>query len=413
MRRRKIFAGLALGFLVAWHPLALRGQMVLGQYEEEAPVRTWNIFGPTGAAGLGLGDTMFTLAADASVLFTNPALMTRLPVLAVSLGGSLQAADFFRYGPVNTGPLSTLGNARWSTAAADLAALSVRILGWNVGLGLALSEIYDRPETVAQSASPYYLFSFGQSGFLRTLNLSLGREIVDGLSLGLGFNLVSGRWEWKLTDAWSGVTITDSRRRNLSGYTFNGGLCWQATGGLSLAAIFRAPYQRKASSRSDLHYDAQSADILIQGSGEDTFHEPLVLGSGLSWTFLDKFLLAAEVTFWNWSSYRASLMGEDTARNFRDTWKVGLGLEHLSWFRLFNQDFDCPARFGLVYDPQPMSSPQSSYLNFSLGLGLHWRGIHLDLGTMVGTEKGSGQRLTAQRLALTLTVFSGPRPAGG
>jgi len=413
MYKLKIVVLLALGFLLAWHPFPLRGQMALGQYEEEAPVCTWNIFGPSGAAGLSLGDTMFTLAADASALFTNPALMTRLPSLAVSLGGSLQSADFFRYGPVNTGPLSTVGNAGLSTAAADLAAVSVRVLGWSVGLGLALSEIYDRPEAVARSASPYYLLSFSQSGYLRTLNLSLGREIIDGLSLGLGLNLVSGRWEWNLTDAWSGVTIIDSRTRSLSGYFFNGGLCWQASAGLSLAAVFRAPYQRKAASRSSLHYSAQSADILIQGSGEDTFYQPLVLGLGLACKFFDQFQFTGEMTYWNWSSYRASLLGEDVARDFRDTWKAGLGLECLSWLRLFKQYFDLPSRIGLVYDPQPMSSPRSSYINFSLGVGLYWKGIHLDLGTILGAENGSGRHLTAQRLALTLTVFSGPRPAKG
>ncbi len=413
MCKLKIVVLLALGFLLAWHPFPLRGQMVLGQYEEEAPVRTWNIFGPTGAAGLSLGDTMFTLAADASALFTNPALMTRLPSLAVSLGGSLQSADFFRYGPVNTGPLSTVGNAGLITASADLAAVSVRVLGWSVGLGLALSEIYDRPEAVARSGSPDYLFSFSQAGSLRTLNISLGREIAGGLSLGLGLNLVSGQWAWNLTDAWSGISITDSRTRSFRGCYFNGGLCWRASDELSLAAVFRSPYQRKATSRSSLRYSAQSADILIQGSGEDTFREPLVLGLGLAWKFFDPFLLAGEMTYWNWSSYRASLLGEDMARDFRDTWKAGLGLEYLSWFRLFNQEFDFPARIGLVYDPQPMSSPRSSYINFSLGVGLYWKGIHLDLGTILGAENGSGRHLTAQRLALTLTVFSGPRPARG
>jgi len=413
MSKYKIIVVVVFAFWAAWLPRPGLAQMAQGQYEEEAPVRTWNIFGPTGAAGLGLGETTFTQASDASVLFTNPALMTRLPRLAVSVSGSFQFASFFRYGPVNTGPVYTSGNAGLKITAADFAAVTVRVLGWRVGLGLALGEIYDRPPVEARSTQYTYLFSFKQAGYLRTLNLSLGREVAAGLSLGLGFNLVSGRWEWNLTDAWSGVTISDIRTRSFKGYFFNGGLHWQASAGLSLAAAFRAPYQRKASSRSHLRYSAQAADILIQADGEDTFRQPLVLGLGLDWKLLDRLKLAGQVSYWNWSSYRASLFGEELTRDFRDVWKAGLGLEYLNWFRLFQQEFDLPSRIGLVYDPQPMNSPRSSYLNFSLGFGLQWKGVQLDLGTIIGAEKGSGWNLTANQIALTLTLSSGPKPAKG
>ncbi|HEX9902476.1 MAG TPA: hypothetical protein VGB72_06405 [Acidobacteriota bacterium] len=413
MSKHKIIIILALAFLTAWLPRPGLAQMALGQYEEEAPVRTWNIFGPQGAAGLGLGETSFIQAADASVLFTNPALLTRLPRLAVSISGSLQSASFFRYGPVNTGPVYTDGNAGLNMAAADFAALTVKVWGWRVGLGLALSEIYDRPPVEARSTQYAYLFSFKQAGYLRILNFSLGREVAAGFSLGLGFNLVSGRWEWNLTDAWSGVSISDARTRSFKGYFFNGGLHWQASAEISLAAAFRAPYQRRASSRSNLRYSAQAADILIQADGEDIFRQPLVLGLGLDWRICDNFRLAGQVAYWNWSSYKASLFGEELTRDFRDVWKAGLGLEYMGWFRLFGQDFDLPTRIGLVYDPQPMKLPRSSYLNFSLGFGFRWKGIQLDMGTIIGAEKGSGWHLTTNQIALTLTLSSGPKPAKG
>jgi len=60
-----------------------------------------------------------------------------------------------------------------------------------------------------------------------------------------------------------------------------------------------------------------------------------------------------------------------------------------------------------------MNSPRSSYLNFSLGFGLQWKGVQLDLGTIIGAEKGSGWNLTANQIALTLTLSSGPKPAKG
>jgi len=413
MFKPKIIVLLFLVVGLAWLPPAGRAQMVMGQYEEEAPVGTWNIFGPMGAAALGLGETIFTRADDVSVLFANPALMSRLPSLAVSLGGYIQSASFFRYGPVNSGTVSTVGNAGLRTAAADMAAVSVRVLGWRLGLGLGLSEVFDRPSVEARSSQPYYLFSFGQTGYLRTLNVSLGREVAAGLSLGLGFNLVSGRWEWKMTDAWSGVTITDTRRRDFQGHYFNGGLHWQASASLGLAAVFRAPFQRKASSHSLLQYGAQAANILIEADGQDAFRQPLVLGLGLDWKFLDRLRLAGQVSYWNWSSYEASLFGEKLDRDFQNIWRAGVGLEYMSGFRLFQKDFDFPYRVGLVYDPQPIRSPHSSYLSFCLGCGLRWQGIRLDLGAIMGAENGSGWHLTANRLALTLTYSAGPGPGNG
>jgi len=413
MLKPKVVVVTVLTIVLSLLPRPGRAQTATGQYEEEAPVGTWNIFGPMGAAGLSLGETVFVRGDDASVLFTNPALLTRLPRLAVSLGGYLQVATFFRYGPVNTGPVSTVGNAGLRTAAADVAALAFRVLGWRVGLGLGLSEVFDRPIVEARYSSPYYLFSFEQDGQLRTLNLSLAREVVAGLSLGLGLNLVSGRWEWKMTDSWSAATITDNRKRNFKGFFLSGGLHWQASDGLSLAAAFRAPYERKADSQSLLRYQAQFADILIQADGQDAFRQPLVLGLGLDWRCLDMFRLAGQISYWNWSSYRASIFGEEQARDFRNVWTAGLGLEYMSTFRLFQQDLDFPFRLGLVYDPQPMGSPRSAYLKFSLGFGLRWQGFRLDMGALIGAEKGSGWDLMANRLALTLTWSSGPGPGKG
>ncbi|MBN2199486.1 MAG: hypothetical protein JW747_06500 [Candidatus Aminicenantes bacterium] len=409
----------ALGLLLALFPSPARGQTVMGQYEEEAPLGTWNLFGASGASSLGRGAALFApCAADASAIFTNPALAARLQGLTLSVGGGIHSASMFRYGPVNTGPISSADNLSATVFALDLAAVTWNVKGWVVGLGAALTEIYDRPYVEAGSAAYNALFTFSQEGFLRVWNISLGRELLPGLSLGLGFNLVSGRRTWEMNDSWNpparAVIITDERSRELSGRFLNGGLLWRLSERVSLAAAFRTAFRLYGPSRSLLRYRAPAAgtDILIEAEGEDEIRRPGVVGVGVSWALRNNLKILGEAGWWNWSSYTATSFGEEQPRAFRDTWRAGAAVEYKSSIRLFGRDFLIPSSLGLIYDRQPMENPRSSYIGYTLGTGIHRKGFRLDMGSVFGFENGSGRRLVARRLAVTLTVRTRPRGSG-
>jgi hypothetical protein len=62
-------------------------QLVLGQYEDEAPLGTWNIFGAPSAPSVGLG-VSFVRATDPSISLTTPALLAGLPRFSIALSGS-------------------------------------------------------------------------------------------------------------------------------------------------------------------------------------------------------------------------------------------------------------------------------------------------------------------------------------
>ena len=51
-----------------------------------------------------------------------------------------------------------------------------------------------------------------------------------------------------------------------------------------------------------------------------------------------------------------------------------------------------------------MREPRSAYLGLSLGTGLEWKGLRLDLGVLAGREKGSGAGLTVRKVALGLSA---------
>jgi hypothetical protein len=77
---------LLLGVLAL--PTVSSAQLVLGQYEDEAPLRSWNTFGLTVASSLGRGETQLALAEDCSAALGNPALLASLPKFSVGFNGS-------------------------------------------------------------------------------------------------------------------------------------------------------------------------------------------------------------------------------------------------------------------------------------------------------------------------------------
>src|SRR4030042_4458826 len=78
-------------------PIASPAQLVIGQYEDEAPLRTWNSFGLATAASIGRGETMLAAADDCSAALAQPALLDTLPRLTLSLNGSYSRSTLFRF----------------------------------------------------------------------------------------------------------------------------------------------------------------------------------------------------------------------------------------------------------------------------------------------------------------------------
>jgi hypothetical protein len=73
--------------------------------------------------------------------------------------------------------------------------------------------------------------------------------------------------------------------------------------------------------------------------------------------------------------------------------------------RLFRENFQVPVRVGINYDPQPVNQPKIHYTYYSLGFGVYWKGLHLDAGMVIGTEKGSGYDLYGNKFSISLSAF--------
>ena len=409
---RKIGACLIVGiFLVCilWPPQA-RAQLVLGQYEDEAPFRTWNTFAPASASSIGRGGTCFTLASDNSASLSNPALLLLLPRWTATVNGSLHYASFFKYSLVNTGVLGSDGNLSQSLYALDYSGVSLHLGKWAFALTVGINELYNRPPALADYSygdTVLYSLSLIQEGVLRNLNLSAARRLNDWLSAGLGINFSLGDLKKEMTEQWpqTGISITDHKARDLKEFYLNGGLLVNLSERVRLAAVFRTPSPRQSKNRSFLRYSAPAGntDIRIEASSEDKAKQPLVFGLGASCKILTNLTAALDLSYYGWSRYSVDYFGEIQERNFRDVLKVGAGLEYQSSSRILGQLFDFPVRLGFVYDPQPMIDPRSSYASFTFGGGIAWKNLKLDFGALVGRESGSGNGLAAKKVSASIT----------
>ena len=411
MRKHRFwFISFILLWMFAFFPKTSWPQMVLGQYEDEAPLRTWNTFGITTAASLGMGETQFTLGSDCTVSLTNPALLTRLPRITFTVNSSFNTAQLYRYSIVNTGPLYARENLSLGLYAFDFAGASIRLKNWTLALSIALVESYDRPladDVYDPSGRVLYRLRVDQEGNLKNINFSIARKVFGGLSIGIGLNYAYGLLQRDINEQWitSSIAITDSKSHKFKGFYINGGFVWELTDKIDVAAVFRTPYVKKSDSESLLRYlsTGGDTDIIIKASSRDEYKQPFVAGIGVSYKFSPKFRAASDFTFHNWSKYKVNYFEEELERNLKDIIKVGAGIEHSSSRRIFGQEVNIPLRAGLIYDPQPMKEPNSSYFYISLGTGVHWRKFLLDGGVLLGKESGSGNSLSASKVALSLS----------
>lgn len=389
-----------------------RAQLTIGQYEDEAPFRTWNTFGTPTASAVGMGETQFALVADSSATVINPARLTALPKFSCSLNGSYASASFDKYAIVNTGVLLAEGNSAMRVYALDFAGATFSHKGWAVGISVGLFENYDRPSQSSDyefQGEVLYSLEFEQSGHFRNYNLSLAREFGDWLSFGIGVNYVDGLMEKSVVENmyYSGVTISDYKKHDFTGFYVNGGVTADVDEKLTIAAVFRTPYTKQADSESELSFDSPlgNTEIRIDTVTKSKYKQPLVLGFGVDYRFSPQLRVASDVSYYFWSAYSAASFDEEIEREFKNIIKASGGLEYMASISLFRQKFQIPVRVGLSYDPQPIKEPNTHYMYYTLGVGLHWQQLRLDAGAMFGNENGSGRDLYGRRISIALSYF--------
>ncbi len=407
MKKRFFPAGavVALLFLAgrAWP------QLVLGQYEDEAPLRSWNAPGISLAPSLACGGAGIAAAWDASAVLVNPALACALPRFTAAVSASYLSASLMRFSVLNTGVFTTPGPLRDLSFGIDFGGLAVRLGDWAFAASVGLAENYGRPVLeyeAEEQGVPVYSIRVEQAGWLRSFDLTAARTISRRLAAGVGIRVLRGELERTIAETFAadGVRIDDGRRQAFSGACWNAGLTYALSARVSGGLVFQSPFVKKASSRSLLEYTAPAAgtDIAIAAEEEDRYEQPWIAGAGISWRPAESLRIVSDVRFHKWSSYEASYFGEPKTRDFRDVWTAAAGVEYTSSYRLFGRNVRSPLRIGVAADPQPMTAVRSSYIYLTFGSGLELGRVRIDVAAALGRESGSGDGLSVRRSVITL-----------
>jgi hypothetical protein len=297
----------------------LSAQLVLGQYEDEAPLGSWNVFGSPSAPSAGSG-VIFARLADASISFSNPALLIGLPRLSACVSTSYAAATMNKFSLVNTGVVASSGNPGAGVLAFDHGAVAFRSGDWAFALGISAPESYARPAIVADSggSSPSYELMFEQTGILRVFHSGVSRRLFRGWSVGLGINFASGSLSRMIVERTESPTrtviITDDKRESLRGFFLNGGIVWEATKRLTGSLVFRSSHGRRGDGVSLYRYEVPEAgtDIRIDGAGAIEYLQPWVVGAGGSYRISEDWSAAAELAWFGWSAYQITYFDESS-----------------------------------------------------------------------------------------------------
>ncbi len=405
MRIRRLGFFVFFPLILALLPIVSLSQMNVGQYEDEAPLRTWNSFGLQTAPSLAMGETQYTASTDSAVSLSNPALLTALPGITFTLNSSVNSASLFKYSVINTGPFYSDENSILSIISFDFAGATIRLKNWAFALSMALLESYARPSAYVSYSN--YTFTLEQSGNLKNVNLSVARKVLNNLSAGIGLNYTFGYLEKEYVDesVTSNLTFSDWKHHEFQAFYINGGLVLEMTRKIRVAAVFRTPFVKKADSESLYRFISPITEIRTEASEKSEYKQPFVAGLGASFQLSPELKATSDLTFYRWSRYSIIYFGEEDEqeRNFKDVIKIGAGLEYMTSMRLFGAEINVPLRAGFSYDPQPMVEPSSSYTYFTFGTGLHWGKLSLDAGMLLGEERGSGNSLSAKKFSLSLS----------
>ncbi len=404
MRRGLLPSAILAACLLVCGPAS--AQLVLGQYEDEAPLGSWNLVGATPAAAVGLGGALLARAWDPSVSLANPALLTSLPRLSASVSASYGGASLFKYALVNTGVVQSIGTPSVALAGVDGGGVAWRAGRWAAAVVAAAPESYGRPGIAVGEGG--YQLTFYQTGILRVFHAAVARELGGGLSLGIGLDYAAGGLDRSTVERTvspgATVTITDDKSERYHGFFINAGLSWQATGRLAFGLGVRSPYLKKGPASSLVRYEVPqtSTDIRIEAEAVDSYRQPWIIGAGLSYRFSGAWSLAFDANYFGWSRYAVTFFDEPRPRSFRDVVRAGGGVEYLAPTRIAAGTARIPFRLGFFVDPQPVTSVRTTYLGLSFGTGLELKALRADISGSYGRESGSGHSLKTAKIVLTV-----------
>lgn len=373
----------------------------------------------SGARAVGKGTAFIGVADDATAASHNPGGLVQLERPEASIVGAylltLERPDVTR-------PETVLDDQDLHSARLNYLSVAYPFQVWrrNVVVSLNVQHLYDLKSAV-NTASRFSSIEgvqrvrSRQRGGLFALSPAAAVQITPTFSVGAALNIwpdvLGNGWEQEVTVRGEGRVVSGnglvpftSQGRIHEDFGFRGlnatlGFLWTINSIFSLGGVVRTPFRAKVSHT----HESTLTVTLAEGaqpftSGPVRFRDsldmdfPLSYGLGLAARLSDHLTLALDVSRIHWSDFRldtsqrsTTLLVENGAPSGKgravlageadDTTAVRLGAEYL-WIM---PQIVVPLRAGFFYDPEPGNRGTDTFFGFSLGSGMAYKQIIVDL----------------------------------
>jgi long-chain fatty acid transport protein len=310
-----------------------------------------------GARAMAQAGAFAARATDGSAMFFNPAGLGFQKNASIYLGTTLVIPSTSFYGPLELGTnQETKLNSQVFTpinAYVTYPIMDGLVAGIGVNNPYGLGTEW--PETWA---GRYITTKIDLVTFF--YNATVSYRLLDNLSIGAGFNFVTGDVTIQRAVPVTSVSVPSDPRVNLSlsgtGLGFTAGLMYKLGDDWSIGASYRHPVKVEAS--GDATFSPNYAVLALpQGKASAALTLPSTGFFGIAYKAMDNFDLEADFQFIGWSSYD-SLMIEfkdattpDKAtsvshKKYQDTWMIRVGGEY--------RIGDLALRAGYYFDHSPV-----------------------------------------------------------
>lgn len=338
------------------------------------------------ASGLGTAYAGSAAIADnASTIYFNPAGMTRLPGLNISLGANLIGPSFKFENDGN----SSLPTAFRTNPGVQLGGNGGNAGGWGFVPNMYLSyQATDRVYLGLGFGAPFGLKTeydkdwmgryHSQSFDIKTINInpSIAFKVTPSLSLGAGFNIqrIDATYE-KATPVPLGpvaapfygapyVSGDVKTRVKNTGYGWNVGLMYEPSEDTRIGLSYRSRVKHKATGDTDLSFMVPSRGVMARSSeAKATVSLPDTFVLSAYQRLDPRWELLGDISWTGWSSIptlkivNPSLSDAELNLKFKDAWRIAVGAQYQlndSW----------KLKGGLAWDQSPVR--KASYRPASL-----------------------------------------------
>jgi len=403
----------------------------------------------SGARAVGKGTAFIGVADDATAASHNPGGLVQLERPEVSVVGAYdlryESQEVTR--PETVLQHQTLENLNLNYLSG---AYPFQLFRRNVVVSLNVQRLFDL-QGKTDVASRFLTLDgiqqvhSRQDGGLFTISPALAIQITPAFSLGAAVNIWTDTfghngWDQAVTVRGEGRVVSGNRivpfvsdGRITEAYTFEGvnvtaGFLWRLTPMFTLGGVVRTPFTADVSHRHTSSLSVTLQDDLGPQTAASalTFREslemkmPVAYGLGLSARLSDNWTLSGDVSRVHWSAFRLqSSSGTDVllvengapagkgravlSGQADDTTSVRLGAEYL-WVR---PTLVIPFRAGVFYDPEPGAGSPDTFVGGSVGTGVGFKGILVDVAyeVRVGTVRGEATHTSVQQHKVLTSVI--------